>query len=173
MNDAVLTPSGRDQRLQVGASYEAVIWLEEQSGGIFTEKQFLEIGLRQCFGRSESSRAVLNNVVRWCGTLKREAEYKPLAIVGFDLVDEVFTDIIRIPASLAYRKSRYCFHRCCVVKDCLSMAAMFEEDHSLELWVVKEYGVEGSWTKQYCFNLFHVSFDIIVRNRLKWRAHIT
>ena len=25
-------------------------------------------------------------------------------------------------------------------------------DNRIEVWVMKEYGVEGSWTKQYCFS---------------------
>ncbi|GMN50377.1 hypothetical protein TIFTF001_019545 [Ficus carica] len=33
---------------------------------------------------------------------------------------------------------------------------MFEDDHSIELWAMKEYGVEGSWTKLYRLGLFHV-----------------
>ncbi|GMN50402.1 hypothetical protein TIFTF001_019572 [Ficus carica] len=68
--------------------------------------------------------------------LEGEAGYEPIGIAGFDLVDEVFKDIIRIPASL---------------KSC--EAVLLEEDHRMELRVIKEYGVEESWTKLYHLNL--------------------
>ncbi|GMN69736.1 hypothetical protein TIFTF001_038782 [Ficus carica] len=88
------------------------------------------------------SRAVMKNVAHWCVTLEEEVGcvtlegevgYRQLGIAAFDFSDQVFKDIIRIPESLKYRESCYCAHRCCVVKDCLSMGAMFEDDRSIEL----------------------------------------
>ena len=80
----------------------------------------------------------------------------PLGSVRFNLANDMFKEIIRAPASLQSRQSCYYGYHCCVVKDCLSFAAMFEDDHSIELWVMKEYGLEGSWTKLHRLGLFHV-----------------
>lgn len=95
------------------------------------------------------SRAVMKNVAHWCVEFEGEVGRRQLGIAAFDFSDQVFKDIIRIPESLKYHQSNYCEHRCCVVKDCLSMGAMLGGDLSIELWVMKEYGVEGSWTRLY------------------------
>lgn len=87
----------------------------------------------------------------------------PLGSVRFDLANDMFKEIIRAPASLQSRESCYYGYHCCVVKNCLSFAAMFEDDHSIELWVMKEYGLEASWTKLYWLGLFHA-----LQNPRRW-----
>lgn len=106
----------------------------------------------------------MKNVAHWCVEFEGEVGRRQLGIAAFDFSDQVFKDIIRIPESLN-RQSNYCEHRCCVVKDCLSMGAMLGGDLSIELWVMKEYGVEGSWTKLY-------RVDYMVYHPYRWDTQL-
>ncbi|PON83790.1 F-box domain containing protein [Trema orientale] len=97
------------------------------------------------------SSAVMNNALHWIG-LRLDLNKK--VIVAFDLVNEEFRDI-KVPdhpnSSDLFCPSR---HQCYVFQDCLSMTISygFSSNRKIEVWLMKEYGVEGSWTKRYCFS---------------------
>ncbi|PON85008.1 F-box domain containing protein [Trema orientale] len=97
------------------------------------------------------SNAVMKNTLHWIGLRSR---VKTKVIVAFDLVHEEFREI-KIPdqpnSSDLLSTVR---HHCFVFQDCLSITISYglHPDRKIEVWVMKEYGVEGSWTKQYCFS---------------------
>ncbi|PON54619.1 F-box associated domain, type [Parasponia andersonii] len=97
------------------------------------------------------SSAVTKNALRWIGLRSR---VNKKVIVAFDLVNEEFREI-KIPDH-PNSGGLFCtkHHHCCVFQDCLSMTISdrFCFDSKIEVWVMKEYGVEGSWTKQYSFS---------------------
>ncbi|PON85016.1 hypothetical protein TorRG33x02_192680 [Trema orientale] len=82
----------------------------------------------------------------------RSSDLKKIIIIPFDLADEEFRDIeINIPGDDHQESGD--FHRCFVFQDCLSVSFIRGfgfHDNKIEVWVMKEYGVEGSWTRQYC-----------------------
>ncbi|PON41766.1 F-box domain containing protein [Parasponia andersonii] len=95
------------------------------------------------------STAVMKNAFHWIG-LRSHVNKK--VIVAFDLANEEFREI-KIPDS-PNSSDLFGPSHCYVFQDCLSITFSYRfcSDSKIEVWAMKEYGVEGSWTKQYCFS---------------------
>ncbi|CAN0892800.1 F-box/kelch-repeat protein At3g23880 [Linum grandiflorum] len=62
-------------------------------------------------------------------------------ILSLDLSTETDNKVM-LPCS---RREIFCW-RLCAVNDCLCVSVV-NKDHSIALWMMKDYGVSGSWTK--------------------------
>ncbi|PON84956.1 F-box domain containing protein [Trema orientale] len=106
------------------------------------------------------SNAVMKNSFHWIGRSK-EPKKEKFIVVAFDLFDEEFRDI-KIPGDYQdfYDFPWHC-HRCSVLQDCLSVSSVVHRSvsgYKIEVWVMREYGIDGSWTKQYCFSMSTVLY---------------
>ncbi|PON85011.1 F-box associated domain [Trema orientale] len=104
------------------------------------------------------SKAVLNNTLHWIG--ESLVQKRKFSIIAFDLIHEKFRDI-NIPGDHDRDFHYKCYSS--MFQDCLSISIICGRtgiDRRVEVWVMKEYGVEGSWTKQYCIlnsNVFYLN----------------
>ncbi|PON85010.1 F-box domain containing protein [Trema orientale] len=96
------------------------------------------------------SKAVLSNTLHWIG--ESSVQKGKFSIIAFDLIHERFRDI-NIPGAGDKDFHYQCYSS--MFQDCLSISIICGRtgiDRRVEVWVMKEYGVERSWTKQYCIN---------------------
>ncbi|OMO75814.1 hypothetical protein COLO4_25855 [Corchorus olitorius] len=70
----------------------------------------------------------------------------PSLLISFDLQTEQFQELPK-PDCLGK-----CFHRLLILLGCVSIAAY--QKGKLEIWVMKEYGVKESWTKEFNIGIF-------------------
>ncbi|XP_062093304.1 F-box protein At3g07870-like [Humulus lupulus] len=116
------------------------------------------------------SNTVVENTLHWIGrTPQQEHDYDYsskkttlITIVAFDLVDEIFRDF-KIPEDISDQKKCY-DHHCFVFKGnlCVSVAPKFGFciGDEIQVWVMKQYGVEESWSKDYCFSGTFLNFSL-------------
>ncbi|XP_075645685.1 F-box protein CPR1-like [Castanea sativa] len=90
--------------------------------------------------------ASLNGAIHF--TVKVKPNLTELAVLSFDLRDEVFHAI-----SLPHGTSRRGYINASVFRGLLSLICrMNTPSKSCSIWVMKEYGVVDSWTEQFTFN---------------------
>ncbi|XP_054817837.1 F-box protein At3g07870 [Prosopis cineraria] len=87
-----------------------------------------------------SSQIIVNGRLHWVTQPRNRCS----ALVSFDLTNEVF-ELVQKPCSEALKKYEY---HLLVIKGCLS-AAFYCRQGRLEIWVMKNYGVKESWTKEF------------------------
>ncbi|KAL3533567.1 hypothetical protein ACH5RR_007088 [Cinchona calisaya] len=86
-------------------------------------------------------------------------------IVAFDVKEEVVRHIA-VPDN--YGSSFGIFRQLVVVKGCLSMVVFSESNAmsgGIEIWVMAEYGVKGSWSKQFTVE----QFGVVARPLRSWK----
>ncbi|XP_042477396.1 F-box protein At3g07870-like [Macadamia integrifolia] len=96
--------------------------------------------------RDTSSKAVLNGFIHWMATRKIKSQMLEL-IVSFDVRNEVFREI-HLPNGVGGECSNFV----AVLGGCLSLIECIHGSY-VEIWVMKDYGVNGSWTKQFTIEL--------------------
>lgn len=80
----------------------------------------------------------LNGALHWLS----QGELGKNVIVSFDLAAEKFLEVVQLPD---YDHTRTYDQQFCILGGCLSI--LNDCGDFLDLWVMKEYGVKGSWTK--------------------------
>ncbi|PON33788.1 F-box domain containing protein [Parasponia andersonii] len=95
------------------------------------------------------SKAVTKHALHWIVMDQKIKKF----IIAFDIVNEEFRDI-EIPGDI---DQDYCSYHCSVLEDCLSVSILNTRpsviENKIEVWMMKEYGVERSWIKQYSFSV--------------------
>lgn len=89
-----------------------------------------------------SEQVLVNGRLHWL-TLPRRY-YRGRGLVSFDLADEKFREVQK-PVDDGLRRSYY---HLVVLRGCLA-AVFFCSHGKLEIWIMKEYGVEESWVKEF------------------------
>ncbi|KAK3018303.1 hypothetical protein RJ639_002921 [Escallonia herrerae] len=91
--------------------------------------------------------ASLNGIIHWLNTpLKGGWE---MAITTFDVGEELFGEMA-LPINYDEADARYSIESIVVVEECLtSLFASLNDRRHCSVWMMKEYGVEASWTKLY------------------------
>lgn len=84
--------------------------------------------------------AFVNGALHWLAS-SRERGY-PSVIAAFDLAREVFDEM---PAPSDADPEKFVFYRLVVLGGCLCMVG--DGSNGINVWMMKEYGVGGSWTK--------------------------
>ncbi|GLT65908.1 hypothetical protein SLA2020_383080 [Shorea laevis] len=92
--------------------------------------------------------AFLSGVLHFVALRRGSGGRPPMyLILGFDLQGEVFHEIV-LPDDTVHNHGEYTVHVC---RESLAVVRFNpgnnEMDSTLEIWVMKEYAVEGSWTK--------------------------
>ncbi|XP_043698614.1 F-box/kelch-repeat protein At3g06240-like [Telopea speciosissima] len=95
-----------------------------------------------------SSRAVVNGSIHWMATREINSEMSNL-IVSFDVRNEVFREI-QLP-NCVEAKPNGCVR---ALGGFLSLIECIPGGN-VEIWVMKDYGVNGSWTKQFTIELLY------------------
>uniref|UniRef100_A0A7N0UTT1 F-box domain-containing protein n=1 Tax=Kalanchoe fedtschenkoi TaxID=63787 RepID=A0A7N0UTT1_KALFE len=111
----------------------------------------------KCQVNEYSPTAVVSGAVHWLGS--RVAKEKDSidgkdVIVSFDLGNEVFGDL-PLPESNVYAQGHG--FQICVLEESLSVLVFPTSGNmskSIDIWVMKEYGVAASWAKQFSIRLF-------------------
>ncbi|CAN4104722.1 unnamed protein product [Withania somnifera] len=87
-----------------------------------------------------ASGVFVNGALHWLASNK--PDYSSV-IGGFVLSDEEF---VEVPAPSSLDKDKFVFNKLVVLKGCLCMVDNLEGNRT-DVWMMKEYGVEESWTK--------------------------
>ncbi|XP_043700430.1 F-box protein CPR1-like [Telopea speciosissima] len=97
---------------------------------------------------SMSSQAVVNGSIHWMATQKINSELSDL-IVSFDVRNEVFREI-QLPNCVEGKRHKF-------VRALEGFLSLIEciPGGNVEIWVMKDYGVNGSWTKQFTIELLY------------------
>ncbi|KAM1227612.1 hypothetical protein ACFX2I_006852 [Malus domestica] len=88
--------------------------------------------------------ALLNGTVHWVTTRHKHQPGPGLHIVSFDVAEEKFKEIERPGCG----SLDICNFHLVVIYGCLS-AVVCHDRGQIDIWVMKEYGVKESWTKEY------------------------
>ncbi|KAK3012247.1 hypothetical protein RJ639_011234 [Escallonia herrerae] len=94
-----------------------------------------------CLELRSSEAPLLNGRLHW---LTLPAPPDGWKIISFDLADEQFRELPKPACGL-----RFCFYPSTVLGG--SLAAILRNS---EIWVLKEYNVKESWTKEFCIGVF-------------------
>ncbi|XP_060191160.1 uncharacterized protein LOC132620496 [Lycium barbarum] len=83
-----------------------------------------------------------------------------MMIVLFDMQDETFWEMM-VPGSLV---EKFWFTddwiAPFVAEESLRLVDhLFDDDKTLDIWMMKEYGDPESWVKQFSISLYHIIFD--------------
>ncbi|KAA8539099.1 hypothetical protein F0562_025791 [Nyssa sinensis] len=93
-----------------------------------------------------AQKAMVNGSVHW---LASKESYRQ-SILSFDMVDKVFREIM-----FSDYMHPDCNYSLGSLHECLSIFAnIYAKEGGLEVWVMKEYGVVESWSKQYVIRLY-------------------
>ncbi|XP_042477844.1 F-box protein At3g07870-like [Macadamia integrifolia] len=92
---------------------------------------------------SSSSKAIVNGSIHWLATQEINSEMSEL-IISFDVRNEVFREI---PLPSCVEAKQHC-NFVTILGGCLSLIGSFPGNY-VEIWLMKDYGVNGSWTKQF------------------------
>lgn len=96
--------------------------------------------------------AFVNGAIHWLAS-SRERGYRSV-ITAFNFGDEVFDEM---PAPSGVDVEKFLFYKLVVLRGCLCMVDA-PNNRETDIWIMKEYGVEESWTK---FRIDAISeFDI-------------
>ncbi|KAJ8759536.1 hypothetical protein K2173_007155 [Erythroxylum novogranatense] len=89
----------------------------------------------------------LNGVIHWLGTGQNDEKL----IIGFDVFHDSFK-AMKFPGDLYYSKLFQIGETLACVdhRFCLNGGSQ-KWTSSFDIWVMKDYGVDSSWTKMYCF----------------------
>ncbi|KAM3690873.1 hypothetical protein ACJW31_09G152400 [Castanea mollissima] len=98
--------------------------------------------------------AFINGALHWVASRLTVNEFLYFILV-FDLGDEVFRHEILPPEPIGHTRMMFAFIS--VYKDSI---ALIQKDYNrkLHIWVMKEYGVESSWTKVLSLNISNQGF---------------
>ncbi|XWS31046.1 hypothetical protein CRYUN_Cryun23aG0043300 [Craigia yunnanensis] len=92
-------------------------------------------------------KALVNGRLHW---LSKPNKYTTGSLlISFDLATEQFQEVPK-PACCGLER---CFHHLMVLGGCLSAGA-YHDNEQLEIWVLKEYGVKGSWIKEFTIGAY-------------------
>lgn len=118
-----------------------------------------------CFmPKNWSSSVLLNGVVHWLAYKHPRIVGPPNCIMGFDLVEEVFS-LIELPPNLgpSLKELRLCSW---LDEKTVALFVSFREHvgEAWDLWVMNDYGKAESWTKNRTIVLEHLFFPLKIIN---------
>ncbi|XP_022639885.1 F-box/kelch-repeat protein At3g23880-like, partial [Vigna radiata var. radiata] len=106
----------------------------------------VNLSFTSCYWDNYRPGRVLNNVIYWLGCSFKEET--TIFILGFDVTERMFFEIAApvdvAPVNFANSMDRKALSE---VAGLLSLCVYKESNHSIEIWSMKEYRVESSWTK--------------------------
>ncbi|KAM7497707.1 hypothetical protein LguiA_022121 [Lonicera macranthoides] len=116
----------------------------------------ISVGKFSCVILQCGPQAFLNGVVHWFGTIRNKGKRKTSQlIVSFDMKNEQLGSMM-LPACAEHYWDWEM--RVAVYGDLLSLIHKPKDEVSCYIWVMKEYGVEKSWSKQFTIDLKQVNF---------------
>ncbi|XP_075650593.1 F-box protein CPR1-like [Castanea sativa] len=103
----------------------------------------------------------LNGVYHWCGTAPGIAKDYDV-IVSFDMRNEVF-GILSTPNLSDILDPAYVWEALAVLGNCVALVVFDSRptDKIFHIWVMREYGIKESWTKQYVIGPFSGITNIV------------
>ncbi|XP_050207851.1 F-box protein At3g07870-like [Mercurialis annua] len=142
-------PQGRLRKYSLPQSEVQVLTL---GGGNLTWRSKGEACNYQLLGKP--SEALVNGKLHWLSCRYRQQTLRKL--ISFDLEDEQFREV---PNPCPHTFGRHCSHLV-TIRGCL--AAVIQGFRSIYIWIMKEYGVQESWSKE--LSLRVVQLDQSVNN---------
>ncbi|XP_043718468.1 F-box protein At3g07870-like isoform X2 [Telopea speciosissima] len=109
------------------------------------------------------SMAIVNGVVHWtasCSYLRRMSEL----VISFDSAQEVFKEL---PQPNYGDKNQKFIKHVGVLGGCLSVFCHFS-DERIEIWMMKDYGLKESWTKQFVIGGPTISWFVYIQPLGLW-----
>ncbi|ESW11390.1 hypothetical protein PHAVU_008G026000 [Phaseolus vulgaris] len=95
----------------------------------------------KCMGENFSAGALFSGAIHWL--VLTEDENVPV-IIAFDMIQKSLLDI---PLFDHFTMGKYEVHSFGVMGECLSVCCKVQGCGSAEIWMMKEYNVQSSWTK--------------------------
>ncbi|XP_060200083.1 F-box/kelch-repeat protein At3g06240-like [Lycium barbarum] len=114
----------------------------------------------------------VNGACHWVATKRKKGESSNMMIVLFDMQDDTFWEMM-VPGSLV---EKFLFFEdwfsLFVSEESLCLAdRLCNDDKTIDIWRMKEYGDPQSWVKQVSISLSHVTFDVGVVDELFSMLH--
>ncbi|EOX93371.1 F-box and associated interaction domains-containing protein, putative [Theobroma cacao] len=98
---------------------------------------------------SQQSQVLINGKLHWVAYPNRNEKNNP--IISFDLATEQFQEVPR-PDCISLSGRR--FEQLVALRGCLSSASYHDDNERLEIWVMKEYNVKESWSKEFSIGAY-------------------
>ncbi|KAJ4704883.1 F-box protein [Melia azedarach] len=92
-----------------------------------------------------TSEVLLNGALHWLTKCYDRYPFVCLQIISFDLAEENFRQIERPTCG----SLDACNYHLVVLRGCLSAVHCLDDDEQIEIWIMKEYNVKESWSKDY------------------------
>ncbi|XVE78350.1 hypothetical protein DITRI_Ditri13aG0137900 [Diplodiscus trichospermus] len=97
----------------------------------------------------QRSQVLVNGKLHWVSYPDRQKATE-LIITSFDLATEQFQDVPRPDCINLTRR----FDQLVVLRGCLAAVSYHDDNEQLEIWVMKEYGLNESWVKEFSIGTY-------------------
>ncbi|XP_059285107.1 F-box protein At3g07870-like [Lycium ferocissimum] len=103
----------------------------------------------------------VNGACHWVACKGKRGEAQNMMIVLFDVKDETFWEMM-VPDSLVVKFGFIAaWFELFVSEGSLCLAnRLFDDDKTIDIWRMKEYGDSDSWVKQFSIRLSHITFNV-------------